>query len=174
MKPVEEIVVGRLKEAMQAKGMSQTDLARVSGLPHQSVYKIIHGKRFPTLPVLEKLAIALGMDVADLVCREDRVRIETSKNEIFDLFRMALKIQQQKSAFEGLTKTTPTGLVEIVQRFGGWDFLFEFLREELEIREEAEKDYQRLRESLTQGVSAKEISVVKNRMIVSKMIAKSR
>lgn len=54
----------RIKEILKEKGMTQKDLAARMGVAEMSVSKSINGA--PTLTTLEKIASALGVEVAEL------------------------------------------------------------------------------------------------------------
>ena len=56
-----------LKEARQAKGFTQEQLAKASGVHRVTIARIESGKCFPNMDTLEKLASALGVTVSDLV-----------------------------------------------------------------------------------------------------------
>ncbi|MET9676047.1 helix-turn-helix transcriptional regulator [Streptomyces sp. NPDC006482] len=54
--------LGRAVRARREElGMSQTQLARVAGLRQPAVARFEAGGTMPTLPLLERLAVALGM-----------------------------------------------------------------------------------------------------------------
>ena len=49
----------------QERGMSQTDLAAASGVDRATINQVEGGRRSPTIATLEKLADALGVEMAD-------------------------------------------------------------------------------------------------------------
>jgi transcriptional regulator with XRE-family HTH domain len=56
--------LGRVvRELRQARGWSQTELARAAGMTQSAVARFEAGGTVPTLPVLERLAKALDADV---------------------------------------------------------------------------------------------------------------
>lgn len=57
----------RLHQAMRAKDWRQSDLARASGMPKDSISQYYNGKIFPTAFSLEKVARALGVQPTDLM-----------------------------------------------------------------------------------------------------------
>ena len=57
----------KLRIALQAKGWSQSDLARQLEMTPQAVGDYYHGRRCPSLDVVEKFAIALDVDAENLV-----------------------------------------------------------------------------------------------------------
>ena len=57
----------RVYDLMQARGWRQSDLARHSGLPRDSVSTYILGKSLPTAPSLAKLAKAFGVRPSELL-----------------------------------------------------------------------------------------------------------
>lgn len=57
----------RLKQERERKGISQTELARLSGVKQQSISMIEQGKqKNPGIETLNALAVALGCDLRDL------------------------------------------------------------------------------------------------------------
>ena len=54
----------RIKEVLKEKGMTQKDLASLMGVAEMSVSKSINGS--PNVSTLEKIAAALGVEVAEL------------------------------------------------------------------------------------------------------------
>jgi len=77
-------VVGRvamnetLKTLRRAKGWSQTRLARESGVSQTYISDLEAGRSNPTVPVLKRLAAALGVRVSDLIGEgEDRPEART-------------------------------------------------------------------------------------------------
>ena len=158
---------------MAELGLRQTALAARAQMPHQSIYKILHGLRVPSLTVLDRIAKALDCSADELLSEASNEKSPLSRRELQEIVSTAVEIQKQKQAFAGFTKATPLALSDLVSRFGGWNFLFEYLQEELEIRAEAERDYQRLRDSIQANASPKDLSIAKNKMLISRMIAKT-
>jgi transcriptional regulator with XRE-family HTH domain len=172
MKPIEETVRNNVKNKMAQLGLRQTELAARAKVPHQSIYKILRGIRVPSLAILSKLAIALECETHELLQDEKPDVSNFSRKDILEIVTTAIEIQKLKVAFKDFTKATPSALADLVAKFGGWNFLYDYLQEELEIRSEAERDYQRLRDSLRVDTSKKDLSIAKNKMLISKMIAK--
>ena len=56
-----------LRILRQAKGWSQTRLARESGVSQTYISDLEAGRSNPTVPVLKRLAAALGVRVSDLI-----------------------------------------------------------------------------------------------------------
>ena len=58
----------KLQAALDAKGWSQSDLARTMGISPQTVSQYIRGERNPGIDVAERFAVALELpDVASLL-----------------------------------------------------------------------------------------------------------
>lgn len=57
----------RIEEARQVRGMPLAHVARAAGVSSRGLRNIICGAHSPTLTTLHRVAIALGVRVADLV-----------------------------------------------------------------------------------------------------------
>ena len=60
-------VVRLLQEARQASGMSKYAMARRSGLSEQMIGYVEKGKRDPSFETIVRMAVALEVDLADLI-----------------------------------------------------------------------------------------------------------
>jgi transcriptional regulator with XRE-family HTH domain len=68
-------VAGQVRDIRRARHLSQRQLAGRMQVPRTYISKIENGKAIPTLGSLERLAMALGVDVSQLV-RDGRSRRE--------------------------------------------------------------------------------------------------
>lgn len=66
---IREIFARNLRRARQAQGLSQEDLAHKAEIDRTYVSSLERGIYSPTIEVVERLAIALGTDTADLLRR---------------------------------------------------------------------------------------------------------
>ncbi|MFS2152587.1 helix-turn-helix domain-containing protein [Rhizobium sp. Rhizsp42] len=66
---IREIFARNLRRARQAQGLSQEDLAHKAEIDRTYVSSLERGIYSPTIEVVERLAIALGVDTADLIRR---------------------------------------------------------------------------------------------------------
>jgi len=57
----------RLKEIRLTQNLSQQELAKKAGVGQSTIHYIESGVKSPTFKVLEKLAAALGVSVAELI-----------------------------------------------------------------------------------------------------------
>lgn len=60
----------KLKEIRSARGWSQARLAELSGVSQAYISELEAGEKQPTLPVIQKLAAALGVSLAELLGEE--------------------------------------------------------------------------------------------------------
>jgi transcriptional regulator with XRE-family HTH domain len=60
-------VAGQVKENRRARHLSQRQVAGRMQVPRTYISKIENGKAIPTLSSLERLALALGVDVRQLI-----------------------------------------------------------------------------------------------------------
>lgn len=66
----------RLREVMDAIGITQSDLAKRMNVPRQMVSQYLNGPTCPSLDVVEKFATALGLEDADvLIKRKTRQKV---------------------------------------------------------------------------------------------------
>jgi transcriptional regulator with XRE-family HTH domain len=76
-------VAGRVREIRRARHLSQRQLAGRMQVPRTYISKIENGKAIPTLGSLERLALALEVDVYHLV-RDARSRRDAEVTAIFN------------------------------------------------------------------------------------------
>ncbi len=67
MIPVEEIQK-RLQEAIKQSGMTQTEIAKKTGIIQQSVAQYVSGRAMPALDTFANLCAVLDVDPADILC----------------------------------------------------------------------------------------------------------
>jgi transcriptional regulator with XRE-family HTH domain len=85
----------RLRELRRAKGLSQHDVEDLTGLQGPYVSRVENGHTTPKLPVLEKWARALDIDLHQLFdvghgqpeAREHPARVPTGERTLLKLFR---------------------------------------------------------------------------------------
>jgi len=75
-------VAGQVREIRRARHLSQRQLATRMQVPRTYISKIENGKAIPTLGSLERLALALGVDISQLV-RDTRSRRDAEVTAIF-------------------------------------------------------------------------------------------
>src|SRR5262245_23346553 len=61
----------RLRQLMQVRGFTQSSLARRSGVERSLINRILNGKARPRYEHIGWLAVALGIDTADLMLHAD-------------------------------------------------------------------------------------------------------
>jgi transcriptional regulator with XRE-family HTH domain len=79
-------VAGKVREIRKARHLSQRQLAGRMQVPRTYISKIENGKAIPTLGSLERLAMALGVDVSALVRDSRSVRDEEVASIFADPF----------------------------------------------------------------------------------------
>lgn len=57
----------RMRAAIEAKGLSQADVAREVGISAPHLWQILEDKANPSLPTLERIAKALGVEPGELI-----------------------------------------------------------------------------------------------------------
>lgn len=58
-----EYISGKIKDARKAAGLTQAQLAEKSGLPQSHISRLENAEHSPSRKTLEKIAVALGIDV---------------------------------------------------------------------------------------------------------------
>lgn len=71
----------RIKELMEAKGVTSASIATIVGIHKVSVSNIINGKINPSAETLEKFAEALGVNMWELFASKEEV-MEQNKNTV--------------------------------------------------------------------------------------------
>ena len=71
----------RIKEIMEAKGVTSVSIAEKVGIHKVSVSNIINGKINPSTETLDKFAEALGVEAWELLISKEEI-IEQDKNTI--------------------------------------------------------------------------------------------
>ncbi|MFZ3589657.1 helix-turn-helix domain-containing protein [Bacillus sp. DJP31] len=100
----------KIKELRLRRGISLTELSKISGVSKSYLSFIERGKqKNPSIDVLEKLAVALGVDVYSLIDKKDFDQSELAylDKEVLDL---ALEMTRAKIDKEKLRK-----LIEILR-----------------------------------------------------------
>ena len=77
----------RLVEYRRRQGLSQRDLAEMSGVSPSTIYEIEKGRREAKPSTLRKLATALGVEVTNLIAEEKKVQIEVGGEDHDGIFR---------------------------------------------------------------------------------------
>jgi transcriptional regulator with XRE-family HTH domain len=92
----------RLRQLREAKGWSQGEAARRSGLLRPYICRVERGHTVPTLPILEKWAKALGVTLREFFNEEvvsrkplKIVRVSSYGKRLLDLFRRIDRVDQQ-------------------------------------------------------------------------------
>jgi transcriptional regulator with XRE-family HTH domain len=67
--------VEELRHIREERSMSQADLAAASGVDRATINQVEGGRRSPTLATLYKLAVALGVEAADLIPPKRQARL---------------------------------------------------------------------------------------------------
>ena len=62
---------GRLQEAIRQSGMTQTELAKKTGVIQQSIAQYLSGRAMPALDMFANLCAVLDVDPAYILCLTD-------------------------------------------------------------------------------------------------------
>ena len=66
MKSTKQLLGGRIKELRKARALSQDALSERIGIDPKHVSRIEVGKSYPSLDTLEKIAVALNVEIKDI------------------------------------------------------------------------------------------------------------
>jgi len=66
-----KIVAQRISDLLTSKSMTQTALAQETGITQAAISQIVNGERFPTTPVLMKIAKVFTVSIDYLVGQSD-------------------------------------------------------------------------------------------------------
>ena len=64
------VKITNLAKMRKAKGLTQAQLSELSGVPRVSIARYETGKVSPSVRILERLAVALGVLIDDIVDRK--------------------------------------------------------------------------------------------------------
>ena len=67
---VHDVLAQNMRSARKMRGWSQEDLAHESGIHRTYISDLERAARNPTISIVEKIAVALGLNAADLIARE--------------------------------------------------------------------------------------------------------
>ena len=70
-------ITTKIKELRETKGWTQTRLAKESGVSQTYISELEAGKSVPTIPIVYKLAVALGVKPSDLLDYKFKTQAET-------------------------------------------------------------------------------------------------
>ena len=175
---IREFALKKISHFMIKRGLNKKRLAEKSQLPPPSVYKVFSGQRAVTLNFLEKIARGLECSIGEFLPPPQSLDLEFPREELQKALQHTLTNLKTRNSlkssgvFDELTTGEQTHLQGLVNRFGGWKFLLSYLEEELEIRQEAQRNYKSLRDSITSNMSMDEVQSIKKNMIVTNMISK--
>ena len=78
----------RIQELRLNKGLKQSELAEIVGIATKHQSCIETGKNFPSAELIEKFALALGVDIADIL----NIRhIKDKKSQLYEINQMLLR-----------------------------------------------------------------------------------
>ena len=63
-------IQSRLAEAIKQSGMSQSEIARRTGVKHVQISCYVHGKKMPALDTLANLLKVLDVDANYILCQD--------------------------------------------------------------------------------------------------------
>lgn len=85
-----------IEQQRREKNMTQAELADAVGVSKQAVSNWERGKRFPDVSLIEDIAAALGLSVAEIIKGERIEEAAVSKDEAAQLVFEALRVQKNE------------------------------------------------------------------------------
>lgn len=156
---------------MRKQSLSQKELSIKSEITHQSLNKILQNKRTPSLPVIDKICHGLKCEIRDLFTTPEKEKeYAHNKEEIFNLVTTALRKQKLEGHFPELNSYEEKDFLRLVQEFGGWKFLYQYIKQELKLKKEATNEYIQISKKVALNMTDQQIAEQKRRLIVSRMI----
>lgn len=87
----------QIKRVREAKGFSQKKVALALGMDQSQYSKIEKGKTDPTTSTLEKIALAIGVDVADFFVSGDHTRtVESYDKSLVDKLQLLEELEESE------------------------------------------------------------------------------
>lgn len=83
------LLPSRVAELLDARGMSKADLAKATGRSQPLISQFLSGAKTVSLDTVDKLADALGVDVADLFPRTSLASPDEAELATLSAYRMA-------------------------------------------------------------------------------------
>ena len=140
MKSTRDLFRENLKRLLKKKKVTQKKIAEEVGIVPQAMNKYVCGHRSPGLDLLTKIANALKVPPEELIS-ENKLTLKGSltKEDLHDLYYKALDKIHRIGIFDGLNIATEKELFEEIKKFGGWDLLYQHIRE-INLKKEAEEE----------------------------------
>ncbi len=71
----------KLQEAIRQSGMTQTAIAKQTGVIQQSIAQYLSGRAMPALDTFANICIALDLDPAEILCIKDDHQLPAYKKD---------------------------------------------------------------------------------------------
>lgn len=99
MKTTKELLGSRIKELRKAKKLTQEELAELIGVEPQHMSRLEIGKSYPSLDRLEKMAIALDVQLRDFF---EYMHLEDTAERVDNLLELTKELseEQQKIVYK--------------------------------------------------------------------------
>jgi transcriptional regulator with XRE-family HTH domain len=112
----------QLRQMREGAGLSQSELARQSGVDRATINKIEQGKRSPSIATLESLAQAMGVEVADFFPKaQPPLPLLEGRGEPLEDFLRLVNDQLEERFLKGEDpKLVVAGLTDAVKRLVEW------------------------------------------------------
>lgn len=81
-----QTVADRLRQIRREKGINQEELANSAGINRSYLSSVENGKSSPTIEVVERLAVALGVSMRELMSSESDKHFTYDSEEEFEMY----------------------------------------------------------------------------------------
>ncbi|MDB2425918.1 helix-turn-helix transcriptional regulator [bacterium] len=140
--PLSEVFKHNLTNYLKSNGISQKRLAGLMKVVPQALNKYIKGQRKPGIETIENVATALNLHPCELLVEDKNIPtliskfINKNKIDSNTFEKLFFSINDIKDSEELITE---------VNKFGGWRYLLDYIKEENLIREKSQTEYNKVK-----------------------------
>lgn len=146
MSSLEKNFQQNLIKLLKLKKTSSLKVAQKAGILPQNFSKYVNGQLTPGLSTIEKISKALDVSVFELLSGQG-YSIQFYQDELLHSIQGIIK---NFVVFNNLNSKQSQQLLQLVENFGGWNKLLDFLKEDAELKELNEIKYQNFKAELSQ------------------------
>lgn len=146
MSSLEKNFQQNLVKLLKLKKTSSLKIAQKAGILPQNFSKYVNGQLTPGLSTLEKISKALDVSVFELLSNQGH-SVHFYQDELLNSIQQVIK---NFVVFNNLNNKQSQQLLQLVENFGGWNKLLDFLKEDAELKQVNEIKYQNFKAEISQ------------------------